>query len=126
MACVIAVLTADRLKGEEPMAVDETLRMDHEQVRELGLKVGDLAVGLEAVQRYATEEDLKQEHFGGHGSAPGAYKAFHDAVTALAAGVTKAHDFLVAASDKLVESAEMGKETDVDSAWGITKSGKGV
>jgi hypothetical protein len=107
------------------MAVDDELRMDHEQVRAVALEVSDLAVALESVKRYAEGDGLKAEHLGGHESAPGAFNAFNDAVHRLSASVGKAHDFLIEASRKLTESAKMTQETDVENAWGITKAGGG-
>lgn len=104
------------------MAADDELRMDHEAMRAVAMDVADLAVSLEAVQRYATGDGLKAEHLGGHPTAPGAFNAFNDAVNRLNTSVGKAHNFLVEASRKLTESSKMTDENDVNAAWGITKA----
>jgi hypothetical protein len=107
------------------MAVDGTLRMDHDLMKAVAQDVADLGVSLEAVQRYATGDGLKAEHLGGSEYAPAAFKSFNDAVQRLAASVGKGHDFLVEASRKLTESSAMTKATDVDNAWSITNAGGG-
>jgi hypothetical protein len=107
------------------MAVDGELQMDHEAMRAVAIDVADLAVALEAVQRYLTGGELKQEHLGGHSSAPGAYQAFNGALQKLSASVGKAHGFLMDASAKLTQSSQMTEATDVDNAWGLNKAGGG-
>lgn len=108
------------------MTVDGKLQMDHEAMAAVAQDVADLAVALEAVQRYLTGGEFKQEHLGGHPSAPGAYQAFNGALQKLNTSVGKAHNFLVEASHKLTQSSEMTNATDVNNAWGLNKSGEGV
>jgi uncharacterized protein YukE len=108
------------------MAVDGKLQMDHDAMRAVAQDVADLAVALEGVQRYLTGGELKQEHLGGHPSAPGAFQAFNGSLQKLNASVGKAHGFLIEASHKLTQSSEMTNATDVNNAWGLEKSGEGI
>ncbi|MFD1051477.1 hypothetical protein ACFQ1S_41000, partial [Kibdelosporangium lantanae] len=77
------------------MAGNDDLRMDHDQVKAISLQVTQLAIGVQQMQAYHTAGGLKQEHFGAHPSAAGAFQSFNGATQALAATVGKAHDFLV-------------------------------
>ncbi|PWW64350.1 hypothetical protein [Actinokineospora spheciospongiae] len=105
------------------MAVDETMEMDHEAVRSAGMDVADLAVSLQEVQRYATGDGLKAEHFGGTPDGFEAFTAFNGVVQRLSASVGKAQQFCVEAAQRLTDSAKSTSATDVDNAWGITKAG---
>ncbi|TCO65388.1 hypothetical protein [Actinocrispum wychmicini] len=105
------------------MAVDDTLKMDHDLMRAVSEDVADLSLALATMQQYSTGDGLKVEHFGGTHVGNAAFNAYNGAAQRLAASLGKAHDFLVAASQKLSQTSAMVKETDVDSAWGITKAG---
>ncbi|GLZ42109.1 hypothetical protein [Actinokineospora sp. NBRC 105648] len=105
------------------MAVDETMAMDHEVVRSAGMDMADLAVSLQAVQRYATGDGLKAEHFGGTPDGADAFTAFNGAVQRLAGSVGKAQQYCAEASQRITDSAKATKTTDVDNAWGLTKAG---
>ncbi|WP_156757891.1 hypothetical protein [Actinokineospora pegani] len=105
------------------MAIDETMEMDHEAVTAIGRDVADLAVSLQEVQRYATGDGLAQEHFGGTPDGAAAFQAFNGVVQRLAASVGKAQQFCAEAAQRITDSAKSTDATDVDNAWGVTKSG---
>ncbi|MBM7770284.1 hypothetical protein JOD54_000488 [Actinokineospora baliensis] len=105
------------------MALDETMKMDHEVVRSAGLDMADLAVSLQEVQRYAAGDGLKQEHFGGTADGAAAFGAFNGVVQQLAGSVGKAQQYCVEAAKRLTETAKATDGTDVDNAWGITAAG---
>jgi hypothetical protein len=77
------------------------------------------------MQQYSNGDGLKVEHFGGTHVGNAAGTAYSGAMQKLAASLGKAHDFLVNASQKINQTSQMVKETDVESAWGITKAGGG-
>ncbi|MET0237041.1 MAG: hypothetical protein ABW224_20500 [Kibdelosporangium sp.] len=103
--------------------MDGKLQMDHEAMSALANEVKNLAVAVQVAQGYAADNDLKQEHFGGHYVAPMAYQSLNTTIQQLAASVGKAHAFLNEAAAKLEQSSRMTNATDVDNAWGLTKAG---
>jgi uncharacterized protein YukE len=106
------------------MAVDGKLQMDHDAMAAVAKEVNSLAVAVQSVQSYIADNDLKQEHFGGHNTAAGAFQSFDAAVKSLSQSVGKAYNFLVEAETKLEQSSKMTEATDVNNAWGLDKSGK--
>lgn len=106
------------------MAVDGKLQMDHEAMAAVAREVNSLAVAVQSVQSYMADNDLKQEHFGGHTTAPGAFQSFDAAVQSLSQSVGKAYAFLVEAETKLEQSSKMTEATDVDNAWGLGRAGR--
>ncbi|PPK69581.1 hypothetical protein V5P93_006774 [Actinokineospora auranticolor] len=105
------------------MAVDETMKMDHELVRSAAMDMADMAVALQSVQTYATGDGLKAEHFGGTPEGFNAFGSFNGVVQALAQSVTKAQQFCTEAAKRIDASAKSTTATDVDNAWGLTQSG---
>lgn len=107
------------------MAMDGTLKMDHDLMKAVSLDVADLSLAVTTMQQYSGADPLKAGDFGGMHVSPAAFNAYNGALQRLAASLGKAHDFLATASQKLQQTSEMVKETDVESAWGITKAGGG-
>lgn len=103
--------------------MDDKMKMDHEVVRSAGLDMSQLGVSLQEVQRYSTEGGLEAAHFGGTPDGYSAFQTFDAAVNRLAASVGKAQQYCVQAAQRLTESAAATETSDVDNAWGITKSG---
>ncbi|WP_035303705.1 hypothetical protein [Actinokineospora inagensis] len=106
------------------MALDETMKMDHQVVRSAGQDLADLSVSLQEVQRYATGDGLKAEHFGGTPEGAAAFTAVNGVVQQLAASVGKAQQFCVDAAKRVTDSAAATQNTDVDNAWGLARSGE--
>jgi hypothetical protein len=105
------------------MAVDGKLQMDHDAMRALAGELKNLANAVQTAQAYATDSDLKQEHFGGHFTAPVAFQSVNAAMQQLTASLGKAQKFLDEAAVKLEQSSQMTNATDVDNAWGLNKAG---
>ncbi|MBP2322517.1 DNA repair ATPase RecN [Kibdelosporangium banguiense] len=103
--------------------MDGKLQMDHDAMRAAADEVKNLAVAVQSVQSYITDNDLKQEHLGGHFTAPAAYQSFNAALQGLSASVGKAYAFLNEAAAKLEQSSQMTDATDVNNAWGLNKAG---
>ncbi|MBC6446315.1 hypothetical protein [Actinokineospora xionganensis] len=105
------------------MARDEVLDMDHDGVAAVAADMNSLALALAEVQKYASGDGLKAEHFGGTPDGARAFTSFDAAVKALATSVGKAQKFCADASSLLTSSSKATKETDIDNTWNLNKAG---
>lgn len=106
------------------VTVDDKLHMDHEAVRAIAADVAELAVSVQAMQRYTTSGTLRAEHLGGSEKAAAAFSAYDGAIRRLESSVGTAHQFLAEASRRLTQTANETEAMDVNNAWGVQAAGR--
>lgn len=121
----VGVLTASVDKGG-PMTEPAGINMKTDQVTAIGTEVNDLGSVVTHMQTYSTTNPLTAQQFGTVEGASDAASAFLAAANALAASVGKAATFLTNANTAITTSVHATTAVDEDSAWGVTKAGKGA